>query len=329
MSKAKNLVRRVLAGTTSWCTPLLAKIVLSNVAMTAKENRRAMFAKHGIHLLQKHYYSPIPEAEDLPADYFDRLSELPGVDINEDLCFQTMNDVAGFMNEFRKAFPIGRKKDDQSQFHLINGSYMAVDAHVYYGLIRQHKPKRIVEIGAGNSTLLSAAASLRNQEETGQPTELIAIEPYPWELFRKGHLGVTELIEKKVQDVDMSTFTSLEENDILFIDSSHVLRAGNDVQLEYLEILPRLASGVRVHIHDVSLPKAYPEVYFNEQLYWNEQDLLQAFLAFNSRFEVIWPGNYMMLKHPDRMMEVFPEIARMRQDFPSSEPTSFWIRSHN
>jgi hypothetical protein len=82
-----------------------------------------------------------------------------------------------------------------------------------------------------------------------------------------------------------------------------------------------------VHIHDVSLPKAYPKVYFDNQTYWNEQDLLQAFLAFNSRFEVIWPGNYMMLRHPERLLEAFPEIERMRERYPSSEPTAFWIRS--
>ena len=135
------------------------------------------------------------------------------------------------------------------------------------------------------------------------------------------------MIPKKVQDVGLELFTSLEAGDILFIDSSHVLRAGNDVQWEYLEVLPQLAPGVMVHIHDVSLPKAYPKVYFDSHLYWNEQDLLQAFLTFNSRFEVIWPGNYMMLRYPEKMLQVFPEIDRMRRAFPSAEPAAFWMRS--
>ena len=133
-------------------------------------------------------------------------------------------------------------------------------------------------------------------------------------------------MRKKLQDCDLGIFQALEKDDILFIDSSHVLREGNDVQLEYLEILPRLRPGVRVHIHDVSLPRRYPRLYFNLNLFWNEQYLLQAYLTHNSRMEVVWPGNYMMLRHPDVMENTFPEIRQMRQRFPSSEPTAFWIR---
>lgn len=287
---------------------------------------QAIFAKCGFNLLRKHYYSPVPEWKDLPEDYFDRLSTLSGVNIDENTCFETMDHVAESLAEFREQFP-DEKTDDPRLFHLINGAYMAVDAHVYYGLIRHHKPKKIIEIGAGNSTLLSSAACLTNEKETGEATELIVIEPYPWPLLKKGLPGLTELIPKKVQEVDLALFESLGAGDILFIDSSHVLRAGNDVQWEYLEILPRLKPGVMVHVHDVSLPKAYPKVYFETQRFWNEQDLLHAFLAFNSRFEVIWPGNFMMINHPDKVMEVFPEMKRMRQDFPSSEPTAFWMRT--
>ncbi|MGH9903790.1 MAG: class I SAM-dependent methyltransferase, partial [Pyrinomonadaceae bacterium] len=138
--------------------------------------------------------------------------------------------------------------------------------------------------------------------------------------------GLSELIEKRVQDVDLSVFTSLEANDILFIDSTHALRAGGDVQLEFCEIMPRLAPGVLVHVHDISLPRAYPRVYFDQRLYWNEQYLLQAFLTFNRRFEVIWPGNYMALRYPERIREFFFEYQDMRAAYPSSEPTSFWMR---
>ena len=87
-----------------------------------------------------------------------------------------------------------------------------------------------------------------------------------------------------------------------------------------------LAPGVLVHVHDISLPKPYPRVYFDSGLYWNEQYLLQAFLAFNSRFEVIWPGNHMVLNYGERISKVFPEYQAMREKYPSSEPTSFWMR---
>jgi hypothetical protein len=157
--------------------------------------------------------------------------------------------------------------------------------------------------------------------------ELTIIDPYPSAVLRQGVPNVSRLIEDKIQNVSLGTFTSLASGDILFIDSSHVLREGGDVQFEYCEILPRLAPGVVVHIHDISLPRSYPNVYFDQHLYWNEQYLLQAFLAFNSRFEVIWAGNYTMLKYPDRVCAVFPEYHVMRETFPSAEPSSFWIRA--
>jgi hypothetical protein len=204
---------------------------------------------------------------------------------------------------------------------------MAVDAHVYYSLIRYYKPQRIIEIGAGNSTILAGAACLQNQEETGEPVHLTAIDPFPYELHAGGKVpGLSRMIKSKVQDVDMKLFTSLVNGDMLFIDSSHVLKSGGDVQREYLEILPRLNPGVFVHIHDISLPRPYPSTYYEQQLYWNEQYLLQAFLAFNSQFEVIWPGSFMMLNYPEKVCAVFPEFNLMRQQYPNSGPTAFWMR---
>jgi hypothetical protein len=167
---------------------------------------------------------------------------------------------------------------------------------------------------------------VRNREETGLAPTLTAIEPFPSAALKRGLPGLTRLIESTVQNVGLELFASLQSGDILFIDSSHVLRSGGDVQLEYCEILPRLAPGVLVHIHDISLPKSYPRVYFENRLYFNEQYLLQAFMCFNSRFEVIWPGNYMMLKYAERVCGVFPEYWEMRKVYPSSEPSSFWIR---
>jgi hypothetical protein len=198
---------------------------------------------------------------------------------------------------------------------------MAIDAHVYYIFIRHFKPKRIIEIGAGNSTLVAAAACRQNLKEKSEASTSISIDPFPNKILKKGFPGLSKLIADKVQNVDLKLFTSLAAGDILFIDSSHVLRSGGDVQLEYCEILPRMAPGVLVHIHDISLPKPYPRVYFNEQY------LLQAFLCFNSRFEVIWPGNYMMLKYPEEVCNVFPEYHEMRKSFPMSEPSSFWMRA--
>lgn len=282
-----------------------------------------IFFENGFHLFRKHFYLPIPDQAELANSSAE--TSLVGIEMNDEYALGLLGNVfPPYTEEFRKIFPLHRK-DGSSSFYLINGTFMAIDAHVYYSLIRHFRPKRIVEVGAGNSTLVAAAACLRNLEH-GDAPDLTAIDPFPQEILRQGVPGLSRLIEDKVQSVSMSTFTSLKAGDILFIDSTHALREGGDVQREYCEILPRLAPGVLVHIHDISLPKAYPSVYFKQHLYWNEQYLLQALLAFSSRFEVIWPGNYMQLKYGEKVRAVFPEYDAMREVFPLSEPSSFWIR---
>lgn len=283
-----------------------------------------IFLENGFHLLRKHFYLPIPDQVELENSYAE--SRLVGIEMNDGYALELLDNVfPSYTEEFRKTFPLHRE-DGSSSFYLINGSFMAIDAHVYYSFIRHFRPKRIVEVGAGNSTLVAAVACRRNLQEHGDEPDLTAIDPYPQEVLRQGVPGLSRLIEDKLQNVSLSTFTSLGPGDILFLDSTHVLRQGGDVQLEYCEILPRLAPGVLIHIHDISLPKAYPSVYFEQHLYWNEQYLLQALLTFSSRFEIIWPGNYMQLKYGEKVHAVFPEYDAMREAFPVSEPSSFWIR---
>ena len=287
-----------------------------------------VFDEAGYHLVRKHFYVPLPELDDIKPDAWTAPSKLAGVDMNESAAHELMDvTLPPYLAEFRARFPI-HAVPDRKGFHLINGTYMAVDSHLLYGLVRHSKPRRIVEIGNGASTMIAVAAAELNRAE-GHPVEVISIDPYPTIDFANGYPGLDELIVKKVEDVPDTLFTNLEPNDIFFIDSSHVLRWGNDVYHLYMNVLPLIGKGVLVHVHDISLPMPYPKVYFDNQLYWNEQYLLQAFLMFNSRFRVIWPGNYMMLKDPAKMMAVFPEIADMRKVYPSSEPTAFWMQVDN
>ena len=176
------------------------------------------------------------------------------------------------------------------------------------------------------STHLAIQAAERNGAEES-PCEILAVDPFPPEhLQRAAEAGKIQLRPQRVQEIALSEFESLAEGDILFIDSTHVLREGNDVQMEYLEILPRLRSGVHVHIHDISLPRRYPRCYFEQKLFWNEQYLLQAFLCGNRDYQITWPGNYLLIHHPERMHGLFPEIASMREKWPDSEPSAFWMR---
>jgi hypothetical protein len=189
-------------------------------------------------------------------------------------------------------------------------------------MIRRFKPQKIFEIGGGFSTYLSAQALLKNKEAENIESELVTFEPYPSEVLRKGFSNLSRLVTKEIQEIDLSEFRKLKENDILFIDSSHVLKIGSDVQYEYLEILPRLSKGVIVHIHDIFIPSDYPrEWVLKGYRFWNEQYLLQCFLAFNDSFEVVWAGSYMHLKHPEKLAAAFQSYNNS-----VSYPASFWMR---
>jgi hypothetical protein len=199
--------------------------------------------------------------------------------------------------------------------------FRSVDAEVLYCIIRHFKPSRIIEIGSGFSTLVAAAACRTNEEENHH-TELLCIEPHPNETLTQGFPGLGELVVMKLEEVDRDVFTSLTANDILFIDSSHVLRIGNDVYYEYLHILPRVASGVFVHVHDIFLPFEYPRQWIvEEHRFWTEQYLLPACLTFNRAFKVIWGGSYMHHNHPDRLRQTFQSY-----DPAHVLPGSFWMQ---
>jgi hypothetical protein len=170
---------------------------------------------------------------------------------------------------------------------------------------------------------LSAAALLKNAaEEPGHsPCDFTAIEPHPAPDIRAGFPGLTRLLERRAQDVPLETFGALGENDVLFIDSSHVLAIGSDVQYEFLEIIPRLRPGVLVHVHDIFLPAEYPKRWVVDGRFWDEQYLLQAFLAFNNSFEVLWAGHWMHLTHPEQLRAAFSTY-----DPAKAAPGSFWMR---
>lgn len=280
--------------------------------------------RHGFNLAPNHYCSPIPDVGKLTVADFERRSELVGVELREPEQLVFLETCAAYRNEYTW-FPDSGPAIS-TEFHFNNGTFHHVDAEVLYCMVRHYKPRRIVEIGAGYSTLITARACEVNRTVHGVECTFTAIEPSPHDIFL--HLtvpGLTRLVRQPLREVDMSAFSVLEENDILFIDSSHVLKIGSDVQREYLEIIPRLRPGVLVHAHDIFLPAEYHRDWIlDDHIFWNEQYLLQAFLAFNAEFEVVWAGSYMHLKHAGKLMECFPGY-----DPKSDWPGSFWFRRRN
>lgn len=280
-----------------------------------------LFQKFGISIVPNHYYTPIPDVDKLDNGIWNKRSELPGVNIN-------LKRMLELLSEFRQNYQSEYDAIPFNNPHIPGKYYYScpdfgpVDGHALYCMIRKFKPKRIIEIGSGFSTLSTAQAVTVNKEKDSVNCEFIAIEPYPRDMLIKGLPGLSGFIQSEVQKVDIKEFAKLQENDILFIDSSHVLKTGGDVQYEYLEILPRLNKGVIIHIHDIFLPVEYPQVWLKEMLrFWNEQYLLQAFLAFNDSFEVLWGGSMMHLNYPEELEKAFKYYNPK-----SNHPGSFWIR---
>lgn len=240
---------------------------------------------------------------------------LPGINWN-------MPGQLAFLNELKyghelTALQPGRKGEPVFSFE--NDSFVSGDAEYLYNTIRFLKPRRIFEIGSGNSTLMVIRATRKNvEEDSGYSCQHVCIEPYEMPWLEK--TGVT-VVRKKIEDVGLELFADLEEGDLLFIDSSHIIRPQGDVLFEYLELLPVLKKGVIVHIHDIFSPRDYLEAWVKEYVwFWNEQYLLEAFLTGNSQWEIIGALNYLHHNHHAALKQVCPFLTNDR------EPGSFYMR---
>lgn len=175
-----------------------------------------------------------------------------------------------------------------------NDYFSSPDAEVAYALVRELSPRRIVEIGSGNSTLLFRAAIA----DGNLKTELVSIDPSPRRDIKR---VADRILRKKLEEVgEEELVASLDSGDILFIDSSHVIAAANDVVTLLLRIIPALKVGVVIHLHDIFLPFEYPREWLVQLGWrWNEQYLVQALLQDSQALEVIWPGHYLQRTSKD------------------------------
>jgi predicted O-methyltransferase YrrM len=163
-------------------------------------------------------------------------------------------------------------------------------------MVRHFQPQLIIEVGSGFSTLVLSQAAAKNKNSA-----LICVDPFPPEFLRKDIPALRSFVEAKVQDMDVEFFAQLAPGDILFIDTSHTVKIGGDVNYLFLEVLPRIKPGVLVHVHDIFLPFEYRRDWVMDEFrFWTEQYLLQAFLSFNSEFEVLM-ANYYAGKSVDAM----------------------------
>jgi hypothetical protein len=282
-----------------------------------------LWERHGFHVTPVHFYQPIPDTRSLPETLWSRPSELIGIDMNQRAQLNLLRTFSKFRDEFDR-FPTAPPAE-RDRFYLGNGLFDGVDALVAYCMVRHFQPRLIIEVGSGFSSLALGEASSKNGF-----APIICIEPSPRDFLRRGFPGLQTLIEKNVQEINLEFFSQLQSGDILFIDSSHAVKIGGDVNYLFLEILPRLKPGVIVHVHDIFLPFEYRRDWVMDEFrFWSEQYLLQAFLSFNLEFEILMANRYVAHKYVDDLKVAFANLANLEAGRPASvrwRGGSFWMR---
>jgi len=268
----------------------------------------------GIFPLTSHYYEPQFNFDQLK----NKLSEnrnLPGVNLNLN---QQLNNLSSliYSNEL-KALNLEEKSPNYN-FNIQNKFFEYGDAEIYYQFIRQLKPKNILEIGSGYSTLIALEAIKKNKDIDQINTEITCVEPYENKWLDDLNI---KILRKKIENIEESYYLNLKSGDILFIDTSHIIRPQGDVLKIFLEVLPILNKGVMIHVHDIFTPKDYPEqLIIKENKFWNEQYLVEALIMNHHRYEIILLLNYLKNNAYNEIKKACPYLKT------DSEPRSLYLR---
>lgn len=277
--------------------------------------RRQAFQEDG------HFYSPVVDTADVAAraaEIWPAAPEVQGIDFNAQSHRQVL---AEYFPRFypRYDYPeLLNEGEDVRSFFTRNDQFSWLDSRSLFVLLQAWRPRRLIEVGSGFSTLVSADV---NQRFLGGAMDLVCIEPYPRSFLKQKIDGVSRVVEQRVERVGLELFASLASGDVLFIDSSHVAKTGSDVNFLVFEVLPRLARGVRVHFHDIFLPHDYPPRWvISQNRSWNEQYVLRALLMHTTAFRILFGSAY--------AFHAFPELVRAALAHPRGHAFgggSLWI----
>ena len=237
-----------------------------------------------------HYSSPIPSTTYINSNrerIFSKIRYDDGINLNSDFQKTLLKTFC----EYFKDFSPPRTKSPEKLYYYSNNMYGFNDAFILYCFLRKYQPKRVIEVGSG----FSSALMLDVTKEITPETHFTFIDPYSTNIRKFLDLsppGKYKLVTTEVQNLDLSTYSELKENDILFIDSSHVIKIGSDLTTLIYSILPSLQKGVIIHIHDIWYPFEYPEKLLKEGRAWNEIYLIRSFLQFNSSFQILFYNSF-------------------------------------
>jgi hypothetical protein len=254
-----------------------------------------------------HYYSPIPDQSYIRQNEsrIFTLDDPKDIDLNFNFQYDFLRDSLRYYGEF--SFPLTRHSG--FYYYLENSYFNQTDALGLFMILNHYKPKKIIEVGSGFS---SACMFDTYEKFIKLPVDITLIEPYPERLKmllgNDRNLGY-ELKETNVQQVESSFFYSLNKDDLLFIDSSHISKAGSDLNYLLFSILPTLKSGVIIHFHDICYPFEYPKEWIYDGVYWNEVYLIRAFLMNNPSYEILLFNHFLGTKHATWLKENMPKFV--------------------
>lgn len=278
---------------------------------------QALAERTGHELVPRNYYSPLPDRDALNLDLWRGPRRLDGVDLRLDAAVDLLEELAPLIEEFD---PPTERPTSESRFYVENGGYGTVDAEVLYALLRHFQPARVIELGSGASSHVIAAAARANAA-ADRGFEHLIFDPFPFEANPIGPVNGPAVHPIRAEDLDEGVVSGLASGDVLFVDTTHTVKTGGDVTRIVLEFLPRLAPGVLVHLHDIFLPYEYPRGWvLDERRAYAEQYLLQAFLAFNPAYEVVFPAYAVARAVPELLASVVPSFRQ------GAAPGAFWIR---
>lgn len=256
-----------------------------------------------------HFYSPFPDLDEVErrADaIFDVRRDPTGIDLREGEQLALFETLADILDDF----PFPADAVGGTRYHLENPAYSWSDGMVLHAMLRHVRPRRVVEVGSGYSSAMTLDTTERWLD--GE-VELVFVEPYTdllHSLLRPGDEDRVTIHEAPVQDVPLAVFEQLGDGDVLFVDSTHVVKAGSDVNHLLFEVFPRLAAGVWIHVHDIFFPFEYPLHWLREGRAWHEAYLLRAFLMGNEAFEIRWWQSFMWARHRDLLEGRLPAMAK-------------------
>jgi Methyltransferase domain len=275
------------------------------------ELRNASTAPHTLYVPPGHFFSPIVDPAEADR-HISRLEATPmplfldGINIDREQMIEKWNSLLPFLDNI----PFSQFKAPGFRYRFENPSYSWGDGSILYAMLRSHQPRRVIEVGSGWS---SACALDTADRYFKNECEFTFVDPYPQLLNSLiGKLAKNvRVIEMPIQQVSVSAFEALEAEDILFIDSTHVLRTGSDVCFELFEVLPRLASGVLVHFHDMFWPFEYPRLWaVNENRSWNELYAIRAFLTNNDDWRVVFFNDYFAKRERKLIAASYPDFLK-------------------